>query len=116
MLLEEQKIDIRTSLGMLADECWRIAEAHGWHAPFIDAEKLLLMHTEISEHVEALRRKGEPQLDPHCPEFSNEEIEMADLIIRIMDYAYHKNYRIGSAVIAKMNFNATRPFKHGKAF
>jgi hypothetical protein len=78
-------------------------------------EKIALMHSELSEALEAGRS---PKLiqDKHCPEFSAIEIEFADTIIRILDTCAHMKLRIGDAVKAKANFNSTREYRHGKTF
>ena len=41
---------------------------------------------------------------------------MADVLIRIGDYCGANNLRLEEAVKAKMEFNKTRPYKHGKKF
>jgi NTP pyrophosphatase (non-canonical NTP hydrolase) len=77
-------------------------------------QKLLLMHGEISELMEALR-VGNP-MDAKCPDFTSEEIELADLFLRGLDYAAKKKLRLAEAILAKHRHNLTRPPKHGKAF
>lgn len=76
-----------------------------------DERMILLMHSELSEAVEAIRAGNPP--DDDIPEFSGYEAELADCIIRIMDTAVARNLRVGEAVIAKIAFNRTRPYKHG---
>lgn len=75
---------------------------------------LLLAHSEISEAVEALRHDNPP--DDKIPEFSGLEAELADCIIRIMDIAIANNLKVAEAIIAKIAYNKTRLYKHGKQF
>lgn len=77
------------------------------------AAKIALMHSELSEALEGVRKDA---VDSHCPEFTSEEVELADAVIRILDYAYHYNLRLDEAMAAKSAYNNTRPYKHGKAF
>lgn len=79
-----------------------------------DGEMLALIHSEISEALEAVR-KGNPP-DDKIPEFTGAEVELADAVIRIMDMAAGRQWRVAEAIEAKMAYNKTRAFKHGKAF
>ena len=55
--------------------------------------------------------------DEHLPEFRSIEVELADAVIRIMDYAQRYGYRVPEALAAKAAYNKTRPRMHGgKAF
>lgn len=78
------------------------------------AEKLCLMHSEISEALEAVR-KDITAPDHHVPEFTNFEIELADLEIRRADLLRYLRKRNGEAILAKHAYNQSRPYKHGKA-
>lgn len=73
--------------------------------------KIALMQSELGEMVEGVRK---PTPDQHCPEFTSEEIELADMFIRGLDYAGAFGLRLEEAIAAKMEYNKSRPHKHGK--
>lgn len=75
-------------------------------------EDIALMHSELSEAVENIRHSCLPS--DHIPEFTGEEEEIADLIIRALHYTKKRKLRIIEAVFAKCAFNLTRPYKHSK--
>ena len=79
-----------------------------------DGEMIALMHSELSEALEAIRHGNPP--DDKIPEFTGAEAELADCIIRIMDTAHARGWRVAEAIVAKMAYNEGRPYKHGKAF
>lgn len=112
-IIEEQDaLGFVTEFNRLAGQVHQIAVDHGWwDEPRNDGEILMLMVTELAEACEALRHGNPP--DDKIPEFTGVEAELADVIIRAMDYAVAKKLRLGEAVIAKMQFNASRPHKHG---
>lgn len=79
-----------------------------------NGEMLCLIHSEISEALEALRENNPP--DNKIPEFSSVEVELADAVIRIMDLAHARGWDVARAIEAKIKYNASRPHKHGKEF
>ena len=96
-------------------ESHQIAEDQGfWKANLDLGCKIALIHSELSEALEALR-SGNPA-DHHLPQHSSCATELADTVIRIMDLAGHLNYDLGRVIVEKVAYNRNRPPKHGKAF
>ena len=80
-----------------------------------DGEALALIHSEVSEMLEALRKDPKAK-DEKCPEFTNLEVEAADVFIRLLGFCERKGLKLGLAVLAKHRYNVTRPHRHGKKF
>ena len=68
--------------------------------------KLALVMGELGETLEAVRKNLGP--DSHIPEFTSEEAEVADAIIRLMNYATDRKLRLAEAIVAKNEFNLNR--------
>jgi len=117
--------ELHTALDQLVYECHQNSVLHGFYdgPPFNFGEKIALIHSELSEALESAR-KDPNKRDEHCPDFSNVEIELADAIIRIYDLAGYfcgegdpeVPFNLPGAILAKMEYNKTRPYKHGKTF
>lgn len=98
-------------------EAHEIAKKKGWHVlgrrpPM---EIFALIHSEVSEAVEEHRRGRQPneiyQEDSGKP--AGIPIELADVVIRILDFCGAEGIDLQAAVETKMKFNATRPDRHG---
>ena len=83
-----------------------------WHAcegarfgKALVAEKLCLIHSEISEAMEGHRKD---LVDEKLSEFDAITVELADACIRIFDLAGALGLDLGAALAAKMAYNATR--------
>lgn len=114
-------IDTKTSVAeaqflngfdLLALRQFAINRGHGFYDnPVDDGTRIALMHSELSEALDAMRH-GDPP-DSHIPQFSGTEAELADVVLRIMDFSQHRGLRVAEAIIAKLAYNATRPRMHG---
>lgn len=71
----------------------------------IYSTKIALIHSEVSEMLEGLR-KGLP--DDHLPHRSMEEVEAADVFIRLADYCGARGLDLMGAVAEKLEYNAHR--------
>ena len=102
---------------LLAKKCHEEAAARGWwpvnenggidftHPRTNVGEKLCLIHSEISEAMEA-DRKG--LADDKLPHRKGVEVELADAVIRIFDLAGALGLDVVQAMEEKMEYNAKR--------
>ena len=98
-------------LNELAQECHAANQAW-WHDPKTGerlnrnkGELLMLIVSEISEAMEG-ERKG--LMDDKLPHRKMAEVEMADALIRIFDYAGAYGFDLDGAVSEKLSYNANR--------
>ena len=126
-------MSFRTEIATKVCEVTDMAAEKGWHdTPVSPLESFALIHSEVSEAVEEVRKGNPPvyqillkpsgdtqMIEPgHAlwhekakPE--GELIELADAVIRIMHYCGKMGYDLGGAIEMKVKYNATRPYRHG---
>lgn len=69
-----------------------------------DLAEVGLIHTEVSEAQEAIRTNNGELLG----------LELADIIIRTMNFAGRKGIDMDCALRTKISMNENRPVKHGR--
>lgn len=108
-----------TDFNTLRDEIHAMACAKGWW----DADKgtrnfgelMALVHSEVSEALEEYRdRRGTQEI--HYSDKGKPEgipIELADVLIRVLDICGAYDIDIEHALRLKMAYNESRPWRHG---
>ena len=108
-----------TEMARLANEnsrahgFWSWYEAHKNEPESVIIWKLsriALIHSESSECLEGVR-KG--LADDHLLNRTMEVAELADTVIRILDYCAGHNLPLAEVILEKMKYNTNRPVMHG---
>lgn len=113
--MEQLMQEVKDGVNRLVDECYGRSSAAGWWneydaipdnlKKFYLTTKLCLIHSEVSEAMEGLRKDLK---DDHLPHRTMLEVELADAIIRIADLAGSLELDLGGAVTEKLEYNAQR--------
>ncbi len=96
------------------------AKEKGFHsedAAITFGDRIALVHSELSEALEAYRTDGDPtchylDLDTGKPE--GVPSELADVVIRVADMCGAYGIDLSAAIVEKLAYNRTRPHRHGK--
>ena len=106
-------MSIENYVNELVEICHGAAKNGGWWNDVKTGEPLernkgeliCLMHSELSETLEAVRKN---KRDDHLPYLKGEEVELADTLIRIFDYAGGFGLDLGKALQDKLAYNKRR--------
>lgn len=101
----------------IVERAYNNSKKHGfWENERNFGEIIALIHSEASEAFEEYRN-GKPLNENYYED--NKKLcgvpsELADIIIRICDFCGANNIDIETAILDKMSYNETRPYKHNK--
>lgn len=107
----EGRLDAAIAAQTLVKLCHTLSAGAGWWSN-VDREdtkekvvKLALIHSEVSEAFEGVRKNN---FDDHISSRRAEEVELADVLIRVFDYAGGFGLDIAGAMVEKLLYNQTR--------
>ena len=110
---EYTKEQVIEAMNMLTDICHSASVRGGWWHDLTTGEPLernklemlCLVHSEVSEACEGVRKGIN---DDHLPQYRMEDVEMADTFVRCFDYVGGHGLETAEAFVDKIIYNANR--------
>lgn len=120
-------VGIAEAVNTLANDIGEISEAKGFWDPDevgdigIIPLKLALIHSEATEALDVHRKWYDDSDEDANHQMSDMQAddffeEVADIIIRSLDLAGYYGVDIGNIIIAKVEKNRERPYRHSKRY
>lgn len=107
--MNQDEVPNPLTINQLSEIAYQRSKEKGWHDKDTqDGTRLALIHAEVSEVLEENRRgrheiwyteEGKPEGEP---------VELADILIRVGDYAGMKGIDLEEAIRIKLAFNKQR--------
>lgn len=98
----------------MVDRCYEQAKASGWTEKEVPIpEQIALIHSEASEALESYRNREPLSWTTAYGKPQGISSEFADILIRVGHYSRLLGIDLEAEVIRKLEYNATRPYRHG---